>query len=129
MPQLAWFNPKVTKLAIKHYLNEQLKHLLSLASNMPHGLELPHGVQKCPVVFDPQQFIRHRHVMSHRLFPVVKESVWSPDFTGHQVVQGQNIHWSMKFQPLILPALAEENIYCVLLWKEGIYAEINPNVL
>lgn len=85
----------------------------------PLGLELPHSVQQRPIVFDPQQFIRHGHVMSHRLFPIVEEGVRSPDFTCHQVVEGQNIHWSMKFQPLILPALAEENVYGVLLWAEG----------
>lgn len=85
------------------------------------GLELPHGVQQSPIVFDPQQFIGHGHVMSHRLLSIVEEGVRSPDFTCHQVVEGQNIHWSMKFQPLILPALAEENVYGVLLWTDGIY--------
>lgn len=84
------------------------------------GHELPHGVQQCPIIFDPQQLIRHGHVVSHRLFPIVEEGVRSPDFTCHQVVEGQNIHWSMKFQPLILPALAEENVYGVLLRAEGI---------
>lgn len=84
------------------------------------GHELPHGVQQCPIIFDPQQLIRHGHVVSHRLFPIVEEGVRSPDFTCHQVVEGQNIHWSVKFQPLILPALAEENVYGVLLWAEGI---------
>lgn len=81
-------------------------------------LELPHGVQQRPVIFDPQQFIGHGHVVSHRLFPVVKEGVRSPDFTRHQIVEGQNIHRPMKCQPLILPALPEENIYGVLLWTE-----------
>lgn len=83
-------------------------------------LELPHGVQQCSVIFDPQQFIRHGHVMSHRLFPIVEEGVWGPDLTRHQVVEGQNVHRSMKFQPLILPALPEKNIYGILLWAEEI---------
>ena len=84
------------------------------------GLELPHGVQQCPVIFDPQQFVRHGHVMSHRLLPVVEEGVRSPDFTCHQVVEGQDIHRSIKFQPLVFPALPEENVDGVLLWADGI---------
>lgn len=92
---------------------------MTLSSDMHLGLELPHGVQQCPIIFDPQQFIWHGHVMSHGLFPIVEEGVRSPDFTCHQVVEGQNIHRPIKFQPLILPALPEENIYGVLLWAEG----------
>lgn len=79
---------------------------------------LPHGVQQGAIIFDPQQFIRHGHVMSHRLLPVVEEGVWSPDFTRHQVVQGQNIHRPVEFQPLILPALPEKHIDGVLLQAE-----------
>lgn len=86
------------------------------SADMLVRLELPHGVQQRPIVFDPQQLIRHGHVMSHRLFPIVEEGVGSPDFTCHQIVEGQNIHRSMKFQPFILPALAEEDIDGVLLW-------------
>lgn len=78
-------------------------------------LELPHGVQQGPIIFDPQQFIGHGHVMSHRLLPVVEEGVRSPDFTGHQVVERQYIHRSAKFQPLVLPALPEKDIDGVLL--------------
>ena len=58
--------------------------------------------------------------MSHRFFPIVKEGVRGPDFTRHQVIEGQNVHWSMECQPLILPALPEENIYGVLLKAEEI---------
>ena len=90
-------------------------------------LELPHGVQQCPVIFDPQQFIRHGHVMSHRLFPIVEEGVRGPDFTRHQVVEWQNIHWSMKFQPHVLPALPEEKIYCVLLRAEKMDQTLQSN--
>ena len=82
--------------------------------------ELPHGVQQCSIIFDPQQFIRHGHVMSHRLLPIMEEGVWSPDLTRHQVVERQNIHGPVEFQPLILPALPEKNIYGVLLWGEEI---------
>lgn len=49
----------------------------------------------------------------------MKECVWSPDFAGHQVVETQDVHWSLKFQPLIFPALPEEHIYCVFLFKKA----------
>lgn len=45
----------------------------------------------------------------------MEESVRGPDFTGHQVVQRQDVHWSMELQSLILPTLTKENIYSVLL--------------
>lgn len=92
----------------------------TFSSDVPLWFELPHGIQQCPVIFDPQQFIRHGHVMSHRLLSIVEEGVRSPDFTRHQVVERQNIHWPVKFQPLVLPALPEKNIYGVLLWAEEI---------
>lgn len=57
--------------------------------------------------------------MGHRLFPVVEEGVRSPDLTRHQVVEGQNVHRPVEFQPLIFPALPEENIYGVLLEGGG----------
>lgn len=67
--------------------------------------------------------------MGHRLFPVVKEGVRGPNLTRHQVVEGQNIHWSVEFQPLILPALPEENIYGVLLRTDEINSLIDPTRL
>lgn len=57
--------------------------------------------------------------MSHGFLPIVEEGVRSPDFTGHQVVKRQNIHWSLKCQPLVLPALPEENVDGVLLRGRG----------
>lgn len=45
----------------------------------------------------------------------MEEGVRGPDLTGHQVVERQNVHWSMELQSLILPTLTEENIYSVLL--------------
>lgn len=53
--------------------------------------------------------------MGHGLLPVVKEGVRSPDLTGKQVVQGENLHWSVELQPLVPPALAEEDVDGVLL--------------
>lgn len=67
---------------------------------------------------DPQQFVGHGHVVCDRFLSVVKECVWSPDLTCHQVVQTQNIHRSLKLQPFILPALPEEDIDSVLLQKD-----------
>lgn len=84
---------------------------------MLRDLGLPHGVQECPIILDPQQLIGHGHVMSHRFLPVMEEGVRSPDFTCHQVVEGQDIHRTVKFQPLVLPALAKEHIDGVLLWE------------
>lgn len=79
---------------------------------------LPHGVQQGAVILDPQQFVGHGHVVRDRFLPVVKKCVWSPDLTGHQVVQTQNIHRSLKLQPFILPALPKEDIDGVLLQKD-----------
>lgn len=53
--------------------------------------------------------------MGHGLLPVVEEGVGSPDLTGEQVVQGQNLHGSVELQPLVPPALAEEDVDGVLL--------------
>lgn len=97
------------------------QNFATLSLDTLHGLGLPHSVQQSAIIFDPQQLIRHGHVVSHRLFPIVEEGVRSPDFTGHQVVEGQNIHRTVKFQPLILPALPEENVYGVFLWAEEVY--------
>lgn len=83
-------------------------------------LHLPHGVKQRPVVFNPQQFIRHGHVMGHRLLPIVEERIRRPDFTRHQIVQGQDIHGAVKCQPLVLPALPEEDVYGVLLRAQEI---------
>lgn len=72
---------------------------------------------------DTQQFVGHGHVVCDRFLPVVKECVWSPDLTGHQVVQTQNVHWSLELQPFILPALPEEHVDGVLLPKDEITAQ------
>lgn len=99
--------------------------MCGFSSDVLFGLKLPHGVQQRPIILDPQQLIRHGHVMSHRLLPIVEEGVRSPDFTRHQVVEGQYVHWTVEFQPLVLPALAKENIYGVLLRAERIHEGTN----
>lgn len=78
----------------------------------------PHGVQQSSVLHNAQKFVGHSHVVRHRLLAVVKESVWSPDFTGHQVVETQDVHWPVKLQTLVCPALAEKHIHCVFLRTE-----------
>ena len=45
--------------------------------------DIPHSVQQRPVVLNSKKFIRHRHVMSYRFFPIVEEGVWGPDFASH----------------------------------------------
>lgn len=79
----------------------------------------PHGVQQSAVLHNAQKFVGHSHVVRHRLLAVVKESVWSPDFTGHQVVETQDVHWPVKLQTLVCPALAEKHIHRVFLRKES----------
>lgn len=86
-------------------------------SNPQHVL--PHRVEERAVVNQTQQFVRCRHVVGHRLLPVVEEGVRSPDLTGQQVVQGQNLHGSIELQPFVPPALTEEDVDGVLLRGRG----------
>lgn len=48
---------------------------------------IPHGVEKCPILHDPKQFVWHGHVVCHRLLAIVEESVRCPDLTGHQIIE------------------------------------------
>lgn len=90
---------------------------MNLFDNSSTGV--PHGVQQSAVLHNPQQFVRHGHVVSHRFLAIVKESVWSPDFTGHQVVETQDVHWPIKLQPRVCPALTEKHIHCIFLRTES----------
>lgn len=49
-------------------------------------LSLPHGIQQGAILCDTQEFIRHGHVVGHRLLSIVEKCIWSPDFTCHEVV-------------------------------------------
>lgn len=89
-----------------------LQHIL-------HTAYSPHGVKQSAVILNTQELIRHGHVVCHRFLPIMKESVWSPDFAGHQVVETEDVHWSLKLQPLVFPALPEEHIYRVFLFKKA----------
>lgn len=53
--------------------------------------------------------------MGDRLLAVVEERVRRPDFTRHQIVQPQHRHGTFELQPLVLPALPEEDVDRVLL--------------
>lgn len=53
---------------------------------------LPHGVEQRAFLCDPEQLVRHGHVVSHRLLAIVEEGVGGPDLAGHQVVQTQHSH-------------------------------------
>lgn len=56
--------------------------------------------------------------MGDRFLPVVEEGVRSPDLTGQQVVQGKDLHGTVKLQPFISPGLPEEDVNGVFLWGE-----------
>ena len=53
--------------------------------------------------------------MGHGLLSIVEESVRSPDLAGQEVVEGQDLHGSIKLEPLIPPTLTEEDVDGVLL--------------
>lgn len=53
--------------------------------------------------------------MGHRFFPVVEEGVRSPDLAGQEVVEGQDLHRSIKLQPFVYPHLTEEDVNGVFL--------------
>lgn len=78
---------------------------------------VPHGVEQCALLSDAQQFVGHGHVVRYRFLAIVEESVRSPDFTRHQIIETQHGHRTFKFQTLVLPALSEEDIDGVFLIK------------
>lgn len=75
----------------------------------------PHGVEKSPVIFQPQQLVRCRHVMCDGFLPVEEEGVGSPDVTGQEIIQRQHLHRAFKAKSFIFPALTEEHIDSVFL--------------
>lgn len=81
---------------------------------------LPHSVQQCSILHDPEQFVGHGHVVSDRFLPIVEEAIWRPDLTSHQVVQPQDIHRPIELQPLVNPALTEEHVHSVFLTKSRV---------
>lgn len=56
--------------------------------------------------------------MGHRFLPIVEEGVRSPDLTGQQVVQGEDLHGTIKLQPFISPGLPEKDVDGVFLRRE-----------
>lgn len=80
--------------------------------------QVPHGVEQRSILHDPQEFVGHGHVVGHRFLAIMKECVRGPNLTGHQIVERKGVHWSMKLQPFVQPALTEEDVHCVFL-KEG----------
>lgn len=81
-------------------------------------INVPHRVKQSAVVLQPQQLVGRGHVMSNRLLAVKEEGVGRPDVAGQQVVQRQHLHGAFEAQALILPALAEEDVYGVFLRRE-----------
>lgn len=55
--------------------------------------------------------------MCDGLLAVKEEGVGRPDVAGQQIVQREHLHGTFKAEPLILPALAEEHVNGVFLWK------------
>lgn len=82
---------------------------------MKKCISLPHGVKKSPIVLQPQELVRGRHVMCDGFFPVEEKSVRSPDVTCQEIIQGKHLHWAFKTKSFIFPALPKEHVNCVFL--------------
>lgn len=81
-------------------------------------MNVPHSVKQGAVVLQPQQLVGRGHVVSDRLLAIKEEGVGRPDVAGQQVVQGQHLHGAFEAQALVLPALAEEDVYGVFLRRD-----------
>lgn len=81
----------------------------------PSIVRSPHSVEDGPVLHDTEQFVRRRHVVRNWPLWVSEERVWYPDLFHHAVVEPQDFSWSLEFQPLINPHLAEEHVHGVIL--------------
>lgn len=79
----------------------------------------PHSVEQRAVVLQPQQLVGCGHVVGNGFLAIQEESVGCPDVTGQHVIQRQLLHWAFKAQALVLPALSEKHIDCVLLWRRA----------
>lgn len=53
--------------------------------------------------------------MGHRFLSIVEEGIRSPDLTGQEVVEGQDLHGPIKLKPLVPPTLTKEDVDGVLL--------------
>lgn len=85
---------------------------------MRSTISSPHSIEQGAIILDSQQLVGHCHVVGDRFLAIVEEGVWCPDLAGHEVVEAQDIHWPVELEPFISPALAEEDVYCVLLLGE-----------
>lgn len=108
------------KLRLCSHCSRDVKvRIITTEAVRPGASVSPHGVEERAVVNQSQQLVGRRHVVGHRLLPVVEEGVGSPDLTGEQVVQGENLHRSVELESLVPPALAEEDVDGVLLENTG----------
>lgn len=106
--------------SFSHYIAELFQKLKSYQqfSFYEKKKQIPHSVEQGTIFHNPQQLVGHGHVVSYRFLAIVEESVRGPDFTGHQVVEREDVHWSMELESLILPTLSEKDIHSVLLKGE-----------
>lgn len=76
---------------------------------------IPHSVKDGAIFHDSEELIGGGHVVCNRPLAIPEKSVWCPDFGHHQVVQSQNLNWTLIHQPAIHPRLAKEHVHCVFL--------------
>lgn len=76
---------------------------------------IPHSVKDGAILHDPEELIGSSHVVCDWPLAIPEKSVWCPDFGHHQVVQSQNLNWTLIHQPAIHPCLAKEHVHCVFL--------------
>lgn len=76
---------------ISLFLSAPPPHAL-FKSPMERHVGPPHGVEQRALLCDPQQLVRHGHVVGDGLLAVVEEGVGSPDLAGHQVIETQHGH-------------------------------------
>lgn len=76
---------------------------------------VPHGVEDSSVLHDAEQLVGSGHVVGDGPLAIPEECVRRPDFTDHEVVEPQDLDWTVEFESLVDPCLSEKYIHCVFL--------------
>lgn len=58
---------------------------------------LPHGVEDCSVLHNAKQLVGGGHVVRNRPLAIPEKGVRGPDLADHQVVEPQDLDWTIKF--------------------------------
>lgn len=61
------------------------------------GTRLPHGVEDSSVLHDAEQLVGGGHVVRYRPLAISEKGVGRPNFADHQVVQPQDLNWTLEF--------------------------------